>query len=357
MRQIKNLRWLVMAAVVAAVVTWKLPTVAGPSPAKANGTAAPAEAQQSERAFVPPEGWLPPPIDPTGVKLETRKLGPGVYALISSKPPVDNAGFIVGERGVLVIDAHFNGTMARQIQAAVREVTDKPILYLVNSNYHGDHTFGNSAFPAETKIVAHQKTAAAMRNFEQEMEFFLTVVNIDPSVFSDVELRLPDVEFEASLRLDLGGRVVELYYFGKGNTPGDVVVYVPEVKAAWTGNLIFGQGMIPWAIEGDTRAYLRTMTRLASTLDIERIVPGHGLMTTGDMVGTYIRYLTEHIDMVGGAVRSGKTLEETLASMPLDEAYLPPERSKLAQIRPIMKGVHLWNIKKTYLELKGQEKL
>ena len=83
-----------------------------------------AAAQQSFGGFEPPAGWLPPPLDPAGVQLQTKELGPGVYALLSSRPPVDNSGFVVGERGVLVIDAHINGAMARQIQAAVRAVTD-----------------------------------------------------------------------------------------------------------------------------------------------------------------------------------------------------------------------------------------
>ncbi len=116
--------------------------------AVAFGLAGPATAQENPfGAFEPPAGGLPPALDPTGVQLQTQELAPGVYALISSRPPVDNSGFIVGENGVLVVDAHINGTMARQIQAAVRAVTDKPILYLVNTNYHGDHTFGNYAFP------------------------------------------------------------------------------------------------------------------------------------------------------------------------------------------------------------------
>ena len=80
-------------------------------------------------------------LNPTGAHLETTELSPGVYALISSIPGVDNAGFVVGEKGVLVIDAHISVPMANQILERVREVTDKPILYLVNSNYHADHTF------------------------------------------------------------------------------------------------------------------------------------------------------------------------------------------------------------------------
>src|SRR5215467_9373024 len=135
-----------------------------------------------------PPAFLPPPLNPSGVQLVPREFAPGVYALIASRPPVDNSGFVVGERGVLVIDAHINGAMARQIQSAVRQVTEKPILYLVNTNYHGDHTFGNYAFPAETRIIAQRETAERMRAFEQEKQFLLGTVDNDPTVFADVRL-------------------------------------------------------------------------------------------------------------------------------------------------------------------------
>ena len=202
--------------------------------------ALPAAAQESE-GLVGPEGFIPPPLHPAGAQLETKQLAPGVYALLSNKSAVDNSGFVVGERGVLVIDAHINGAMARQIQVAVRRVTDKPILYLINTNFHGDHTFGNYAFPAETRIVAHRETAERMRDFEHEKKLLLATVNNDPTVYADVRLRLPDVVFDDYLRLDLGDRVVEIYHFGPGNTPGDTVVYVPEARVAWTGNLVGGR--------------------------------------------------------------------------------------------------------------------
>ena len=325
--------------------------------AVAFGLAGPAAAQQTSfGSFEPPAGWLPPPLDPTGVQLQTHELAPGVYALLSTRPPVDNSGFIVGENGVLVVDAHINGTMARQIQAAVRAVTDKPILYLVNTNYHGDHTFGNYAFPAETKIVAQRETAAAMRDFEQEKALLLPAVNGNAAVFDGVRLRLPDVTFEQSLSLDLGGRVVELHHFGPGNTAGDTVVYVPEAKAAWTGNLILGAGSIPWAIEGNTQAYLETVARVAARLDIETIVGGHILTTPGETLGHYFDYLSGQINSVRRAVGAGKTLEQTLADLPLEEIYLPPADSPLAGVRPVMQGFHLWNVKRTYQELKTQER-
>src|SRR5213593_1327375 len=78
-----------------------------------------------------PPGFIPPPLNPSGARLETQELAPGVYGLLSSKLPVDNSGFVVGAHGVLVIDAHINGAMAGRIQTAVRQITNKPILYVV----------------------------------------------------------------------------------------------------------------------------------------------------------------------------------------------------------------------------------
>ncbi len=301
-----------------------------------------------------PEGFIPPPLNPTGVRLETKELAPGIYALLSSKPPVDNSGFVVGERGVLVIDAHINAAMAKQIQAAVQQVTKKPILYLVNTNYHGDHTFGNYAFPKETLIVAHRKTAERMREFEQEKQFLLRTVDNDPKVFADVHLRLPDVVFDHYLRLDLGGRVVEVHHFGPGNTPGDTIVYIPEAKVAWTGNFVLGEGTIPFLIEGGAGAYLETMAQFVRTIEVETIVPGHGVITSGAILGRYLHYLSELIDSVRKATRARRTLEETLANTSLGEQYTPRVDSPLAQLAPLMAGFHRWNVQQTYKEMEGR---
>lgn len=299
------------------------------------------------RAQEIPEGFFLPPINPTGATLVTQELSPGVYALLSDKPPVDNSGFVVGKRGVLVIDAHINGEMAGKIQQAVRAVTDKPILYLVNTNFHGDHTFGNYAFPAETQIIAHRKTAERMAGFEEE-KAFMTVIVGEAAVVADVELRLPDILFDDHLTVDLGGRVVEIYHFGHGNTPGDTVVYVSESKTAWTGNLVMGERLIPYLIEGDAGAYLETIARFARTLEIETIISGHGLVAGQAVLGRDLAYLSGLIDSVQKAVTRGATLEETLAAVPLEKSYPPATDAPLTEA---MKGIHAWNVRKTYLDL------
>ena len=302
--------------------------------------------------------FIPPPINPSGARLETKELAPGVYGLLSNKPPVDNSGFVVGEHGVLVIDAHINGAMAGRIQTAVQQVTNKPILYLVNTNYHGDHTFGNYAFPAETLIVAQQKTAECMRDIEREKRFLLPTVDNDPTVFGDVRLRLPDVVLDEYLELDLGGRVVELYHFGHGNTPGDTVVYVPEARVAWTGNLILGAGTIPFLIEGGAGAYLETMAKFTHTLEVRTLVPGHGLLASGAILGRYLPYLSELIEAVRKAIRVGQTLEEALAATPLGQAYTQdtagPASPFAAQFVAFRAGIHRWNVWRTYQGMKGE---
>jgi len=305
-----------------------------------------------------PPGFIPPPLNPSGARLETKELAPGVYGLLSSKPPVDNSGFVVGEHGVLVIDAHINGAMAGRIQTAVRQVTNKPILYVVNTNYHGDHTFGNYAFPAETLIVAQQKTAECMRDIEREKRFLLPTVDNDATVFGDVRLRLPDVVLDEYLELDLGGRVVELYHFGHGNTPGDTVVYVPEARVAWTGNLIAGEGFIPFLIEGGAGAYLETMAKFTHTLEVGTLVPGHGVLASGAILGRYLPYLSELIEAVRKALRAGQTLEEALAATPLGQAYMQDTAGTdspfAAQFAAFRAGIHRWNVWRTYQGMKGE---
>src|SRR2546421_51331 len=216
-----------------------------------------------------PPGFIPPPLNPSGARLETKELAPGVYGLLSSKLPVGN----------------------------------------------------------------------------------------DPTVFGDVRLRLPDLVLDEYLELDLGGRVVELHHFGHGNTPGDTVVFVPEARVAWTGNLILGEGTIPFLIEGGAGAYLETMAKFTHTLEVGTIVPGHGLLTSGAILGRYLPYLSELIESVRKAIRAGQNLEEAIAAAPLGQQYTQDiagsDRPLVAQFAAFRAGIHRWNVWRTYQGMKG----
>jgi cyclase len=287
-------------------------------------------------------------LHPAGCTLTTRELAPGVYALISSIPGVDNAGFVVGEKGVLVIDAHIAIPMARQIQERVREVTDKPILFLVNSNYHGDHTFGNCAFPAETLVIQQRETAARTPYLEEELAFMLPAVNNDHEVFEGVVPRLPDIVFDDHLRIDLGGRIVEIHWFGPANTPGDTITYVPEAKVAWTGNMTGGSFGL--ALESDAPTFLGTLTRFIQTIEVETLIPGHSAPLGPSDLWLYMLYFSRLTNDMKQALSAGWTLEETLERIPMGEAFALPVSDPRA---PFMEGRHRYNVRRTYLSMKG----
>src|SRR5260370_18658407 len=179
-------------------------------------------------------GFARPPLNPNGEVLTTKKLGQEVYAVMSSKPFTDNGGFIVGEKGVLVIDANFNARMANAIQSAVRQITQKPILFLVNTNGFPDHTFGNYVFPADTHIIGHRLTVEIMTDLSAAKQRMLGTVDNDATVYAEAQWRRPDIIFDDHLRIDVGAKSADIYYFGPGNTPGDTVVYERETQTAWT---------------------------------------------------------------------------------------------------------------------------
>jgi cyclase len=287
-------------------------------------------------------------LHPAGCTLVTRELAPGVYALISSIPGVDNAGFVVGEKGVLVIDAHICIPMARQIQERVREVTDKPLLYLVNSNYHGDHTFGNCAFPAETLVIQQRETAARTPYHDEELAFMLPAVKNDRTVFEGVALRLPEIVFNDHLRIDLGGRIVEIHWFGPANTPGDTVTYVPEAKVAWTGNMTGGSFGL--ALESDAPTFLGTLTRFIQTIEVETLIPGHSAPLGPSDLWLYMLYFSRLTNDMKKAMSSGWSLEETLERIPMGAEFSLPSSDPRA---PFMEGRHRYNVRRTYLSMRG----
>jgi cyclase len=118
--------------------------------------------------FERPTHYFGPNLDPTNVSFRPRAFAPGVYALIANPMPRDNSGLVVGENAALVIDAGVNGATARKIQELAAKLTDVPIRYLINTNYHGDHTFGNYAFPDSVEIIAHRLTADSMSDLDYE---------------------------------------------------------------------------------------------------------------------------------------------------------------------------------------------
>jgi cyclase len=312
-----------------------------------------------------PEGYGGPNLSPVGLRLVPHTFADGVHALMANIPPKDNNGLIAGRDAALVVDAGVTSDVSRQIQGLAAELTGRPVRYLVNTTYHGDHTFGNAAFPAEVVVVSSRRNKREMSDLAFEKQVRSGNLYGDAALLDQVtRWRAPDVVFEGYAEIDLGGRVVELHHFGPGNGPGDTVVYVPDTRTAWTGNFLCHAGTAHMLLQGGPEPYLGSLKRMREALpELETIVPGHGPMGDGhaaiDALSGYLEVLH---DEVAAAVAAGRTLEETFAacSNPWDSdkldpslaaaltAYRVPPELAQAGMLALCRDLHRLNILATY---------
>ncbi|MGD8830797.1 MAG: MBL fold metallo-hydrolase [Pseudomonadales bacterium] len=314
-------------------------------------------AARSQEMEERPENYVGPNLDPHGLRLEPHRLAEGVYALLANEMPKDNNGIVIGTESALVVDAGINGTVACQIQAMVRSLTDRPIRYLVNTTYHGDHTFGNAAFPPEVTIVSSLRNKQSMADLSREKKQRSGNLRGNLSALDDVTVwRRPDLTFSEHAEIDLGGVTVQLWYFGPGNAPGDTIAYVPNAKVAWTGNYLMAVGVPPMLLEGGTAPYIASLQRFKATLDVEIIVPGHGPMGPAQAsVDNFIAYLQELHTHVSRSITDGLDARAAVDAYPISPLLHPPAdvtpNPAMAAMAP---HLHRLNVLAEYRALSGQ---
>lgn len=257
------------------------------------------------------------------VQLEMEKLANGVYAYYPADakdknpkgyPVATSGGFVVGDNGVLVIESMVNKRLADQVMEFVKKVTDKPILYVVNTSYHGDHAYGNYTFPKSAKIIQHSKTKAFMDNkeaFEADKKFMAQYFGANRGI-EEAEARTADIIVDDKKSFDLGNMKVEIMRLGFAQTEGDLFVWVPGAKVFWTGNPIVAMPpAIPWLLDGKHEEVLATMKKVRKFLpDDAIVVPGHGIPINPKDIDFTINYLETLHNEVKTAVEKGMTLEQ-----------------------------------------------
>lgn len=262
------------------------------------------------------------PWDAATVNLTSKELAPGVFAVmpddVFAKDHVaTTAGFVIGEHSVLVIEAMLNGDLASQLIGLVRKETKKPIRFLVNTSYHGDHAYGNYVFPDSTVIIQHPATKRYMdENFEDDRQFMLGLMGKGKGI-ERVQSRSADITVSDMISVDLGGRTVEIRHFGFAQTPGDLVIWAPDAKVLWVGNMIQAPSpALPWLLEGRHKDTMTTLARVRDFLPEDAtIIPGHGRPMRPADIEFPLRYLRELDSAVHEAVREGRSVEETLKTV------------------------------------------
>lgn len=211
-----------------------------------------------------------------------------------------NTGFFIGEKEVLTIDAKMTEDSARQMIAEIKKLTPNPISYVTLTHSDGDHVNGLVGFPEGINIIAHEKTRVHMDHaFQSTRE----------------RTYLPNITFSDRLSLYLGGvqrsKRIDLLYFGPAHTDGDAVVYFPDERVAFIGDLIFiGRDPLVHRHKNGNSFGLVKALKAVLNLDAEIFVHGHGDLATKKEIVGVIQGVEEKQIRIQALIKEGKTLDE-----------------------------------------------
>jgi quinoprotein relay system zinc metallohydrolase 2 len=221
-----------------------------------------------------------------------------------------NTSFVIGSKGVAVIDTGGSPGVGAKLRAALRQVTQLPILYVITTHVHPDHAMGSAAFKQDKPVfVGHSKLAEAMAlRKDAYLHNQIEWVGADAK---GSELIPPDLPVATTHDLDLGDRTLHLTAHPAAHSPADLSVQDSASKILWTGDLLFIE-RTP-SVDGDIPAWLDVIEKLRAEKS-PRIVPGHGPVTTkGDVaLDDEKRYLTTLLSDVRAAIKRGDSMEQTI---------------------------------------------
>jgi len=285
---------------------------------------------------------LPPQVpiwDGNTVELKLHKLATDIYAIqpatVESEttkgiPQATSGGFIVGDKGVMLIECFLNKRLFDQEMKLIRSVTNKPILYAVNTSDHGDHCFTNYLLPAGTLVIQNEFAKENLgKNFEGIKQFMISLFGKGRGI-EEATYRPADITVGKNNKftVDLGGgKTVELINTGTAQSPADLFVWMPASKVFWAGNPFIGESpTIPWLFDGYFLEPAANLKKIYDMLpDDAIIVPGHGRTTNKAGIKYTLDYVQALTQQVQAAVQKGLTLQQTQQTVTMkeyDKGYL-----------------------------------
>jgi len=222
-----------------------------------------------------------------------------------------NAVFLATEWGSIVIDTMRTPKDGELLKEHVNANTAKPIRLVINSHFHGDHTFGNTAFSAPK--VATETTRKLMNT---------RLLDSWREIADDVPIPLPDITFTDRLDIHTSRRTIQLREVG-GHAPGTLIVYIPEDSIVCTSDLIFS-GRLPFMADADLAQWIRTLQDIES-MNIEHVIPGHGAPGSVDIITEQRTWLENFRDQAKAVLQ--KTPDLDLAAKEIAQQLdVPTER-------------------------------
>lgn len=228
-----------------------------------------------------------------------------------------NCGFFVGAKGVVVIDAKMTADAAKQMIVEIRKITPLPITHLLITHSDGDHVNGLGGFPTGLKILAHARTKKDMEEAFQKDDALKPLLAY-----------LPNQTFTDNFDLKGLGEEIRLLYFGPAHTSGDVVVFFPDEKIAFIGDLVFiGRDPLIHREKGGTSFGLVANLKKILELDAKTFISGHNDPLTKKDIQGLSSSIEEKQAKVKDMIKAGKTLDEIKKAFGIaDQAGAPAGR-------------------------------
>jgi len=244
---------------------------------------------------------------------EIVELETGVFARLHEG--LTNAGIIVGDESVLVIDSLRVPSFARDLIKDVKDITNKPIKFVIDTHSHWDHSWGNEEFPDAT-IIGHKNCYAEMVDVEWNEQWRKKVTSSNDPWSEEgniVNITPPNMTFETSMQMYFGGRELDLKYFGKAHTSGDIYIHLPNEKIVFTGD-VAQDGGVPYLGDCYPVDWPETDNKLAA-LPIERFVSGHGPIGNHQALQGARNFIHNLVNSVKSAIADGQNATQASESV------------------------------------------
>jgi len=241
---------------------------------------------------------------------ELVEVSDGVYARLHEG--LTNAGIIVGDESVMIIDSLRVPSFARALIEDVRKITPKPIKYVIDTHSHWDHSWGNEEFP-EATIIGHQNCRSEMLDVEAQKLWMDKIVTSNEAWSEEaktVTITPPAMTFNSKLSMYFGERIIELRYFGRAHTSGDIFIFLPEDKLVCTGDVAQDSG-VPFMMDGYMEDWVET-GRLLSELPVDRFVSGHGPVGERAALVEAKDFITDLVSGTKECINNGRDEQETV---------------------------------------------
>ena len=256
-------------------------------------------------------------MDWDNVEIKTTELAPGVYAL---EGVGGRMGVSVGADGIFLIDDDF-GQLNDKIDAALAQLSDNPVVFVLNTHWHGDHTGGNEEFAKDgVWLMAHHNVRTRVSTEQYRSVFDRT----DPA---KPEIAWPDMTFDSEMRLHINDHEIYVFHAENAHTDGDAIVHFENRNVIHCGD-VFWNGNYPYIdvdSGGNARGMLRAANRILLLTDgSTKVVPGHGPIGNREDLRAFRDMLQTAISRIEALVAQGLTLQQINDQKPMadyDDAW------------------------------------